>query len=65
MAGIEELYGWVHSGQVELAFVSRQDDLKADFLPLKEDTLVAVLPDDRPLMVGKPSRFRPLRTGSF
>lgn len=46
MAGIEELYGWVHSGQVELAFVSRQDDLKADFLPLKEDTLVAVLPDE-------------------
>lgn len=46
MAGIEELYGWVHSGQVELAFVSHQDDLKADFLPLKEDTLVAVLPDE-------------------
>lgn len=31
---------------MELAFVSRQDDLKADFLPLKEDTLVAVLPDE-------------------
>ncbi len=47
MGGIEELYSWVRTGEVDLAFVSRQDDLKADFLPLKEDTLVAILPDER------------------
>lgn len=46
MGGIEELYGWVHSGEVDMAFVSRQDDLKAEFLPLKEDTLVAIMPQD-------------------
>ena len=46
MGGIEELYGWVRTGEVDLAFVSRQDDLKADFLSLKEDVLVAILPED-------------------
>lgn len=46
MGGIEELYALVHTGQVDLAFVSRQDDLKAEFIPLKEDTMVAVLPRD-------------------
>lgn len=46
MGGIEELYGWVRSGEVDLALVSRQDDLKAEFIPLREDTLVAVLPPD-------------------
>ena len=46
MGGIEELYGWVRTGEVDMAFVSRQDDLKAEFLPLKEDVLVAVLPED-------------------
>lgn len=47
MGGIEELYGWVRTGEVDLAFVSRQDDLKAEFIPLKEDILVAILPLDR------------------
>ena len=46
MGGIEELYGWVRTDEVDLAFVSRQDDLKADFIPLKEDTLVAILPPE-------------------
>lgn len=46
MGGIEELYGWVRTGEVDLAFVSRQDDLKAEFIPLREDTLVAILPPD-------------------
>lgn len=46
MGGIEELYGWVRAGEVDLAFVSRQDDLKAEFIPLKEDTLMAILPPD-------------------
>ena len=46
MGGIEELYGWVRTGEVDLAFVSRQDDLKAEFYPLKEDILVAILPPD-------------------
>lgn len=48
MGGIEELYGWVRSGEVDLAFVSRQDDLQAEFIPLKEDTLVAILSPDDP-----------------
>jgi len=46
MGGIEELYGWVRAGEVDLAFVSRQDDLQAEFIPLKEDVLVAILPPD-------------------
>ncbi len=46
MGGIEELYDWVRSGEVDLAFVSRQDDLLAEFIPLKEDVLVAILPPD-------------------
>lgn len=48
MGGIEELYGWVRSGEVDLAFVSRQDDLQAEFIPLKEDILVAILSPDDP-----------------
>ena len=48
MGGIEELYGWVRSGEVDLAFVSRQDDLQAEFIPLKEDVLVAILSPDDP-----------------
>ena len=46
MGGIEDLYGWVRTDEVDLAFVGRQDDLKAEFIPLKEDTLVAILPLD-------------------
>ena len=48
MGGIEELYGWVRSGEVDMAFVSRQDDLQAEFIPLKEDILVAILSPDDP-----------------
>lgn len=52
MGGIEELYGWVRSGEVDLAFVSRQDDLQAEFIPLKEDALVAILSPDDPYADG-------------
>lgn len=44
MGGMEEIYGWLHSGEIDLGFVSRQDDLKAEFYPLKRDPLVAILP---------------------
>ena len=46
MGGIEELYGHVRSGEMDLAFVSRQDDLRSEFYPLKEDVLVAILPPE-------------------
>lgn len=46
MAGIEDLYATVRSGALDLAFVSRQDDLRAEFYPLKHDRLVAILPQD-------------------
>ena len=46
MGGIEELYGRVRTGELDLAFVSRQDDLRLEFSPLKEDVLVAILPPE-------------------
>ena len=46
MGSMEEIYGWVRCGEVDLAFVSLQEDLIADFYHLKEDPLVAILPED-------------------
>ncbi len=46
MGAIEEIYEWVRNGEVDMGFVSRQDDLKGDFFHLKNDPLVAVLPQD-------------------
>ena len=46
MDGIEELYGMIRADELDLAFVSRQNDLLGDFIPLREDALVAVLPAD-------------------
>lgn len=44
MGGVEEIYSWVRGGEVDMGFVSRQDDLKAEFYPIKRDPLVAILP---------------------
>lgn len=46
MGGMEEIYGWVRTGEVDLAMVSRQTELKADFFHLKDDPLVAILPPE-------------------
>ena len=46
MGSMEEVYGWVRTGEVDLGMVSRQPELGADFFPLKDDPLVAILPPD-------------------
>ncbi len=46
MGSIEEIYEWVRNGEVDMGFVSRQDDLKGDFFHLKNDPLMAILPQD-------------------
>lgn len=47
--GIQEIDGWLEDGSVDLAFFSRQPHQTFDWLPLKQDPLLAVLPKDYPV----------------
>ncbi len=44
MGAIDEIYEWVKNGEVDMGFVSRQDDLKGDFFHLHNDPLMAIVP---------------------
>ncbi len=41
---VDEVFSWVRSGAVDLGFASKQEDTRCDWIPLKNDPLVAILP---------------------
>lgn len=51
--GIREVENWLDEGIVEIGFLSRQPHHAFDWIPLKEDPLLAVLPKDTPLAAGR------------
>ena len=44
-----EFVEWLHSGEVDLAFLARGDLLEGDWLPLADDPIVALLPKNHPM----------------
>lgn len=49
---ISGVYNMVYDGKADLGFVSRQDNIECDFLHLKNDALLAVLPPDSDIAEG-------------
>lgn len=47
--GDQEVLKWMQEGRVDLAFCCDQEKVDYDWLPLVQDELVAVLPEDHPL----------------
>ena len=52
--GIREIDGWLSEGIADIGLYSRQPHQTFDWLPLKEDPLLAILPKDHPLPEGAP-----------
>lgn len=46
---VSELYGGIASGRFDLAFVSRNDRYLCEFIPLRNDRLLAILPPSYPI----------------
>jgi len=46
MGSVEEVYRWVMEDKVDLALASRQDFGPMDWIPLRDDPLLAILPRD-------------------
>lgn len=44
--GADEIYGWVMDGTVDIGFLSRQEEYKTEWIPLKKDPLLAIMPPD-------------------
>lgn len=44
--GADEIYGWVMDGTVDICFLSRQEEYKTEWIPLKKDPLLAIMPPD-------------------
>ena len=44
--GADEIYGWVMDGTVDIGFLSRQEEYKTEWIPLKKDPLLAIIPPD-------------------
>ena len=42
--GADEIYGWVMDGTVDIGFLSRQEEYKTEWIPLKKDPLLAIMP---------------------
>jgi DNA-binding transcriptional LysR family regulator len=49
VGSMDENYAWLHDGEVDLCFVSSYEKYKYEFIPLKDDPCMAVLPKDYPL----------------
>lgn len=41
---VDDIFAWVRCGKVDLGFASRQPDMRCDWIPLREDPMVAILP---------------------
>ncbi len=46
MGSVEEVYRWVREDRVDMCFASRQDNMTLEWIPLKDDPLLAILPPD-------------------
>lgn len=44
--GADDIYGWVLDGTIDIGFLSRQEEYKTEWIPLKKDPLLAILPPD-------------------
>ena len=44
--GADEIYVWVMDGTVDIGFLSRQEEYKTEWIPLKKDPLLAIMPPD-------------------
>ncbi|MBS7219942.1 MAG: LysR family transcriptional regulator [Clostridiales bacterium] len=44
--GADEIYGWVMDGTVDIGFLSRQEEYKTEWIPLRKDPLLAIMPPD-------------------
>lgn len=44
--GADEIYGWVMDGTIDIGFLSRQEEYKTEWIPLKKDPLLAIMPPD-------------------
>ncbi|MCD8035899.1 MAG: LysR family transcriptional regulator [Clostridiales bacterium] len=46
--GADDIYGWVMDGTVDIGFLSRQEEYSTEWIPLRKDPLLAIMPaDDR------------------
>ena len=55
MGSVDEMYRWLQEDKVDLSFASRQDKGHYDWVPLRDDPLLAILPMDDP--AGNRDRF--------
>ena len=44
MGSVEEVYRWAREGKVDMCFASRQDNMNLEWLSLRDDPLLAILP---------------------
>ena len=63
--GIQEIAGWLSEGIADIGFCSRQGHLSFDWIPLKQDPMLAVLPKDHPLEDGKPFPIKEFNGSPF
>lgn len=44
--GADDIYGWVLDGTIDIGFLSKQEEYKTEWISLKKDPLLAILPPD-------------------
>ncbi len=44
--GADDIYGWVMDGTVDIGFLSRQEEYRTEWIPLRKDPLLAIMPPD-------------------
>lgn len=54
MGSVDEMYRWLQEDKVDLSFASHQDKGLYDWVPLRDDPLLAILPPGYPAEKGKP-----------
>lgn len=53
MEGVrQEIEGWMDENRIDICFYSYQPPMKHDWIPLKDDRMIAILPPDHPLAKG-------------
>jgi DNA-binding transcriptional LysR family regulator len=48
MGSVKDVYRWVREGKVDMCFASRQEDMAMEWIRLRDDPLLAILPRDDP-----------------
>ena len=44
--GADDIYNWVMDGTVDIGFLSRQENYRTEWIPLRKDPLLAIIPPD-------------------